>query len=414
MNLPLFIARRIYRDNDSGKQVSRPAVLIAMVGIAVGLAVMIVAVSVIVGFKKEVRDKIAGFGSHIQITNLNAGSLYESLPIAMTAAELDSLRTDTDIRHVQRYSLKAGMIKTDEAFQGMLLKGIGPEYDTEFFRRHLLEGEMPQFSDTASSNRVVISRSLADKLKLKLGDKIDTYFIQDNIRARRLTIAGIYQTNLTEFDNLYLVTDLHTVNRLNRWETDRFSGLELTVNDYSRLEDITWELASGLEGKTDRYGQEFCARNIEQLNPGIFAWLGILDVNIWVILVLMIGVAGFTMISGLLIIIIERTSMIGVLKSLGADNRTIRHLFLWFSVFLIGKGMLWGNAIGLAFYFVQRFFGLFKLDPSTYYMDTVPVSFNLWIFLLLNAGTLLASVWMLVGPSYLITRIRPVDSMRYE
>ena len=229
-----------------------------------------------------------------------------------------------------------------------------------------------------------------------------------------MIIAGIYQTNLTEFDNLYLVTDLYTVNRLNRWEADRFSGLELTVNDYSRLEDITWELASGLEGKTDRYGQEFCARNIEQLNPGIFAWLGILDVNIWVILVLMIGVAGFTMISGLLIIIIERTSMIGVLKSLGADNRTIRHLFLWFSVFLIGKGMLWGNAIGLAFYFVQRFFGLFKLDPATYYMDTVPVSFSWWVFLLLNAGTLLASVLMLVGPSYLITRIRPADSMRYE
>ena len=389
MNLPLFIAHRIYRDNDSGKQVSRPAVLIAMIGIAIGLAVMIVTVSVIVGFKKEVRDKIAGFGSHIQITNLNAGSLYESLPISMTTVELDSLRANTDIHHVQRYSLKAGMIKTDEAFQGMLLKGIGPEYDTEFFRRHLLEGEMPQFSDTASSNRVVISRSLADKLKLKLGDKIDTYFIQDNIRARRLIIAGIYQTNLTEFDNLYLVTDLYTVNRLNRWEADRFSG-------------------------TDRYGQEFCARNIEQLNPGIFAWLGILDVNIWVILVLMIGVAGFTMISGLLIIIIERTSMIGVLKSLGANNRTIRHLFLWFSVFLIGRGMLWGNVIGLAFYVVQRFFGLFKLDPATYYMDTVPVSFSWWVFLLLNAGTLLASVLMLVGPSYFITRIRPADSMRYE
>lgn len=414
MNLPLFIAHRIYRDNDPGRQVSRPAVLIAMTGIAIGLAVMIVAVSVIVGFKKEVRDKIAGFGAHIQITNLDAGSLYESLPVSMTAAELDSLRALADIRHVQRYSLKAGMIKTDEAFQGMLLKGVGPDYDTEFFRRHLLEGEIPQFSDTASSNRVVISRSLADKLKLKLGDKMDTYFIQDDIRARRFVIAGIYQTNLTEFDNLYLLTDLYTVNRLNRWTADRFSGLELTVTDYSRLEDITWEIASALEGKTDRYGQEFCARNIEQLNPGIFAWLGILDVNIWVILVLMIGVAGFTMISGLLIIIIERTSMIGVLKSLGADNRTIRHLFLWFSVFLIGKGMLWGNVIGLAFYVVQRFFGLFKLDPATYYMDTVPVSFNLWIFLLLNAGTLLASVLMLVGPSYLITRIRPADSMRYE
>ena len=414
MNLPLFIAQRIYRDNDPGRQLSRPAVLIAMTGIAIGLAVMIVAVSVIVGFKKEVRDKIAGFGAHIQITNLRAPSLYESLPVSMTEVEIDSLRGRTEISHVQRYSLKAGMVKTDEAFQGMLLKGVGPEYDVEFFRRHLLEGEMPQFSDTASSNRVIISRSLADKLKLKLGDKIDTYFFQENIRARRLTVAGIYRTNMTEFDNLYLVTDLYTVNRLNRWKADRFSGLELTVNDYSRLEDFTWELASRLEGKTDRYGQEFCVRNIEQLNPAIFAWLDILDVNIWVILVLMIGVAGFTMISGLLIIIIERTSMIGVLKSLGADNRTIRHLFLWFSVFLIGRGMLWGNIIGLSFYAVQRCFGLFKLDPATYYMDTVPVSFNWWLFLLLNAGTLIASVLMLVGPSYFITRIRPADSMRYE
>ena len=414
MNLPLFIAQRIYRDNDPGRQLSRPAVLIAMTGIAIGLAGMIVAVSVIVGFKKEVRDKIAGFGAHIQITNLRAGSLYESQPVSMTEVEIDSLRGQTEICHVQRYSLKAGMVKTDEAFQGMLLKGVGPEYDVGFFRRHLLEGEMPQFSDTASSNQVIISRSLADKLKLKLGDRIDTYFFQDNIRARRLTVAGIYRTNMTEFDNLYLMTDLYTVNRLNRWEADRFSGLELTVNDYGRLEDFTWELASRLEGKTDRYGQEFCVRNIEQLNPAIFAWLDILDVNIWVILVLMIGVAGFTMISGLLIIIIERTSMIGVLKSLGADNRTIRHLFLWFSVFLIGRGMLWGNIIGLSFYAVQRCFGLFKLDPTTYYMDTVPVSFNWWIFLLLNAGTLIASVLMLVGPSYFITRIRPADSMRYE
>ena len=414
MNLPLFIAHRIYRDNDSGKQVSRPAVLIAMIGIAIGLAVMIVTVSVIVGFKKEVRDKIAGFGSHIQITNLNAGSLYESLPISMTTAELDSLRANTDIHHVQRYSLKAGMIKTDEAFQGMLLKGIGPEYDTEFFRRHLLEGEMPQFSDTASSNRVVISRSLADKLKLKLGDKIDTYFIQDNIRARRLTIAGIYQTNLTEFDNLYLVTDLYTVNRLNRWETDRFSGLELTVNDYSRLEDITWELASGLEGKTDRYGQEFCARNIEQLNPGIFAWLGILDVNIWVILVLMIGVAGFTMISGLLIIIIERTSMIGVLKSLGADNRTIRHLFLWFSVFLIGRGMFWGNVLGLGLCLLQYHTSWVKLDQAGYFLTTVPIYLDWGWWALLNVATFVLLVLLLTLPTLIISLILPEKSIRFE
>ena len=204
------------------------------------------------------------------------------------------------------------------------------------------------------------------------------------------------------------------VNRLNNWEPGQVSGAELQVRDYDRLEEITYQIAADLDGMEDRYGEDYCVRNVEQLNPQIFAWLSILDVNIWVILILMAGVAGFTMVSGLLIIIIERTSMIGILKSLGANNTTIRKVFLWFSVFLIGKGMLWGNVIGLAFYFLQKWFGIFKLDPETYYMDTVPVSFNILLFLLLNIGTLLASVLMLLGPSFLITRIHPANSMRYE
>ena len=261
---------------------------------------------------------------------------------------------------------------------------------------------------------MVLSRTLADKLNLKLGDKIDAYFIQDDVRARRLSIVGIYQTNFSEYDRLFLLTDLCMVNRLNRWEPDQVSGVELLLDDYKHLEEATYRLADASQGHFDRYGQEYCVRHVEQLHPQLFAWLGILDVNIWVILVLMVGVAGFTMISGLLIIIIERTSMIGVLKSLGASNTTIRRLFLWLSVFLIGKGMLWGNLIGLAFYFVQAYWGLFRLDPATYYMDTVPVSFNIWLFLLLNAGSLLASLLMLIGPSYLITRIHPAQSMRYE
>ncbi len=213
---------------------------------------------------------------------------------------------------------------------------------------------------------------------MKLGDKIDTYYIQDDVRARRLKIVGIYQTNFSEYDNLFLLTDLYLVNRLNNWEPGQVSGAEWQVRDYDRLEEITYQIAADLDGMEDRYGADYCMRNVEQLNPQIFAWLSILDVNIWVISDTDgIGVAGFTMVSGLLIIIIERTSMIGVLKSLGANNTTIRKVFLWFSVFLIGKGMLWGNVIGLAFYFLQKWFGMFKLDPETYYMDTVPVSFNI-------------------------------------
>lgn len=414
MNLSRFIALRIYRQQDAGKQVSRPAVLIAMAGIAIGLAVMIISVSVIVGFKSQVRDKIVGFGAHIQVSNLDAAGSYETKPVAASDSLLRALTAYPHVRQVQRYSTKPGMIKTSDAFQGMVLKGIGPEYDLAFFRRHLLEGELPQFSDTASSNRVVLSRLLADKLWLKLGDKIDTYYIQGDVRARRLEVVGIYQTNFAEYDRLFLLTDLALVNRLNQWQPDQASGVELSLDDYNCLEEATYQIATDMDEQTDRYGAEYCVRNVEQLHPQIFAWLDILDVNIWVILILMIGVAGFTMISGLLIIIIERTSMIGVLKALGADNLTIRRLFLWLSVFLIGKGMLWGNLLGLAFYLIQSRFGIFKLDPETYYMDTVPVSFNLWLFLLLNAGTLLASLLMLLGPSYLITRINPATSIRYE
>lgn len=414
MNLALFISKRIYRDTDGGKQVSRPAVLIAMFGIAIGLAVMIISVAVVIGFKNEVRNKVIGFGSHIQISNFDAVRSYETRPVVINDSMMAALSDYPEVKHVQRYSTKPGMIKTDEAFQGMVLKGVGPEFDPTFFREHLVEGQMPAFSDSASTNKVLISKTLANKLKLKLGDKIYTYYLQDDVRARRLTIAGIYQTNFSEYDNLFLLTDICMVNRLNGWEPGQVSGAELQVKNYDKLEETTYKIAADTDNKFDYMGGVYYVRNIEQLNPQIFAWLSLLDLNVWVILLLMVGVAGFTMISGLLIIILERTNMIGVLKALGANNFTIRKVFLWFSVFLIGKGMLWGNLIGLAFYFVQSQFGLFKLDPETYYVDTVPVSFNIWLFLLINIGTLLVSVLMLLGPSYLITKINPATSMRYE
>lgn len=414
MSFSLFIARRIYRESDGGKQVSRPAVLIAMAGIAIGLAVMIIAVAVVVGFKSEVRNKVIGFGSHIQITNLDAINSYETHPVVVDDSMMAALADYPEVSHVQRYSTKPGMIKTEEAFQGMVLKGVGPEFDPSFIKEYLLEGEVPVFSDSVSTNKVLISKDLAIKLKLKLGDKIYTYYIQDDIRARRLTIAGIYQTNFSEYDNLFLLTDLYTVNRLNGWQPGQVSGAELEVHDYDRLEDITYKVAADTDNQHDLFGGTYYVRNIEQLNPQIFEWLGLLDTNIWVILVLMMGVAGFTMISGLLIIIIERTNMIGVLKALGADNFTIRKTFLWFSVFLIGKGMILGNVIGLTFCFLQSYFQIFKLDPTNYYMDSVPVYFNFWFLLLINAGTLLSSVFMLIGPSFLITKINPATSMRYE
>ena len=415
MDWKLFVARRIYRSKEGEKEVSKPAVLIAMWGIAIGLAVMIVAVAVVIGFKHEVRDKVVGIGSDIAITNFDAQKSYETVPVVAGDSLLDALRSMEGVKHVQRYSTKPGMIMTEDNFLGMVLKGVSQEYDWKFLKEHLQEGEIPSFTDSASTNRTLVSRTIANKLNLKLGDKLYTYYISaENVRARHLEVVGIYQTNFSIYDDMFLLTDLYTVNRLNAWQADQASGIELEVADVSRLEETKEAISAEVDMLKDRYGATYYTQTVEESNPQIFAWLDLLDMNVWVILILMTGVAGFTMISGLLIIILERTNMIGVLKALGADNLAIRKVFLSFSVFLIGRGMLWGNIIGLSFVFIQSQFHLFKLDPSIYYVDSVPVAFNLWWWVLLNVCSLLASVLMLVGPSYLIAHIHPAKSIRFE
>ncbi|WP_455673718.1 ABC transporter permease [Phocaeicola sp.] len=415
MDWKLFIAKRIYRSNEGGKEVSKPAVRIAMLGIAIGLAVMIVSVAVVIGFKHEVRDKVVGLGSDIMITNFDAQKSYETIPVVANDSLLNVLRTVKGVKHVQRYSTKPGMIMTDENFQGMVLKGVSHEYNWKYLRNHLLEGEIPVFTDTASTNKVLVSRTIADKLHLKTGDKLYTYYIEGkNVRARRLTITGIYQTNFSAYDDLFLITDLYTVNRLNNWQPNQVSGVELEVSDYGLLGNVKEEIRGRVDTQVDDYGGTYYTQTVEEANPQIFAWLDLLDMNVWVILFLMTGVAGFTMISGLLIIILERTNMIGVLKALGASNLAVRKIFLSFSVFLIGRGMLWGNIIGVSLCLLQSQFHIFKLNPSTYYVDRVPIEFNIWLYLLLNVCTLLVSVLMLIGPSYLITRIHPAKSIRFE
>ena len=415
MNWKLFVARRIYQSKEGEREVSNPAVRIAMGGIAVGLAVMIVAVAVVIGFKHEVRGKVVGLGSDITITNFDAQKSYETVPVVAGDSLLDVLRASEGVKHVQCYSTKPGMIMTDDNFLGMVLKGVSQEYDWTFLKKHLQEGEIPAFSDSASTNRTLVSRTIANKLHLQTGDKLYTYYIEgDNVRARRLEVAGIYQTNFSLYDDLFLITDLYTVNRLNSWATDQVSGIEIEVADYNQLEAVSESLSEQVDMKNDRFGNTYYTRTVEESNPQIFAWLDLLDMNVWVILFLMTGVAGFTMISGLLIIILERTNMIGILKALGADNLAIRKVFLSFSVFLIGRGMFWGNVVGLLFVGVQSYFRLFKLDPVTYYVDSVPVEFNLWWWVLLNVCTLIVSVLMLVGPSYLIAHIHPAKSIRFE
>lgn len=414
MNWKLFLARRMYKDNKGGKEVSKPAIHIAVAGITIGLAVMIVVVAVVIGFKHQVRDKVIGLGADILVTSLDDVQSYQATPVVGNDSLINLLRAVPAVSGVQRYSTKPGMIMTADNFQGMVLKGIGQEYDLSFLKAHLQEGAIPAFVDSASRGEVLVSRTVADRLLLHVGDQLYTYYLENKIRTRRLTVAGIYQTNFSAYDDLFLITDLYTVNRLNNWKQGQVGGLEISVSDYGKLEEVNDRFRALLEGKTDSYGNLYYSRTVEEAFPQIFAWLDLLNINVWVILILMVGIAGFTMISGLLIIILERANMIGVLKALGADNAAVRKIFLSFSVFLIAKGMCWGNVIGLSICLFQYFFQFVKLDPATYYVDFVPIELNWGICLLLNVCTLVVSVSMLVGPSYLVSRIHPAKAVRFE
>lgn len=415
MNLPLFIAKHLYSATDSRQKVSRPAMRIATAGVAIGMAVMLISVSVVFGFKHTIRDKVIGFGSHITVANFMSLHGRELAPICMDDSMMRVLRSLDGVKHVQRYAIKQGILKTDSDFLGVAFKGIANDYDTTFIHNNMVEGVIPAFSDTVSTNKILVSKIMADRLRLNAGDKVFAYFIDNgNVRVRRFTVSGIYRTDLTQFDDILCFTDLYTAVRLNGWEPDQAGGAELTVKDFNAIDVVEDEVVKKVNRTVDKYGETYSSETIQDANPQIFTWLGLLDLNVWIILVLMLCVAGFTMISGLLIIILERTSMIGVLKALGARNGVVRKTFLWFAVFIIGRGMLIGNVVGLGLMALQRFTGFIKLDAATYYVDTVPVEFSILAIILLNVVTLLVSVLVLIGPSYLASMIHPAKSMRYE
>ena len=414
MNLPFFIAKRIYSDKGDKRKVSRPAIRIATIGVAIGLAVMIVTVSVVLGFKHTIRDKVVGFGSHIQVQNILTFLSTDSYPICINDSVMKSYEQIIGVKHVERYAYSQGILKTDDDFLGVLFKGVGPEYNLDFLRQHLTEGEMPVFSDTASTNKILVSKMIADKLRLKAGDRIFAYFIGESVRTRRFTVAGVYQTNMTRFDEALCFTDLATTRKLNDWADYQCSGAEIIVNDFDQLQTTADEFIEKVNRQTDQDMNTYSSQTIYEAYPQVFNWLELLDINVWIILVLMVCVAGFTMISGLLIIILERTQMIGVLKALGARNKTIRHTFLWFAAFIIGQGLLLGNVIGIGIIALQNYTGLVKLDPQTYYVSEAPMEVNIPLFLLLNIATLIICVFVLIAPSYLISHIHPAKSMRYE
>jgi len=415
MSFELFIAKRIYSDKaEDGKKFSRPAIRIAMFGVAIGLAVMIISLSVVLGFQHEISQKVIGFGSHIQVLSLTQTQNYEMLPVITNDTLVRKIRKVPQVKHIQCFATKLGILKTEEDFRGLTFKGVGEDYDLSFLKECIVDGKIPKFSAKESSNEILISQVVANDLGVKVGDKIFTYFMEnETMRARRFTVAGIFLTNMNDYDKNYAFTDIRTVRKLNNWEDDYSSGLELTVNNFDHVDKIT-DALQFIHQDLDRNGTTYGVFSIKELAAHTFSWLAVLDMNVVMILVLMILVSAFTVVSGLLIIMLERINMIGTLKVLGATNAAVRRIFIHFTVMLVGKGLVIGNAIGLLVCFLQKQFNIISLDPKTYYIDSVPIEVN-WLYIIgVNIITIIISTVIIWGSSHLISIGKPSTTIRYE
>jgi lipoprotein-releasing system permease protein len=414
LNTELFIVRRMIGSRKGIRSFSRSIVGIAIFGIALGLTVMIVAVAIVTGFKKEISNKVTGFGAHIQIVNMDSNLSYETLPIPAEVESVNQLKNLPGIKNVQPYAIKAGIIKTGDEIHGAVLKGVDGSYDWDFVARHLTQGSLLHIVDSVRSNMVVISENTSELLKLGVGDQFTMYFIQDPPRARTFTIEGIYNTSLEEFDQLYIFSDIKQVQRLNDWELGEVSGYEVILDRMQELPQMTQEVRELVAFDFMDDGSRLKVENIQEKYSQIFDWLNLQDMNVIILILLMVIVAGFNMISGLLILILERTNMIGILKALGTTNASIRKIFLYQSGYLTVVGLLWGNLIGIVICILQKYLHLISLDPSSYYLDTVPINLNALHVILLNLGTMAITFIFLLLPSMIIARISPDKSIRFN
>jgi len=417
LNTNLFIARRIFSAKENRNNLSHRIVNIALFGIVLGLVVLILSVAIVTGYKSEVGRKVIGFGSHLQIVNLDSNQSFETAPISEVQPFIQELKNMEGIRRVQVFATKPGIIRTDDEIQGVVLKGIGPDFDWSFFQENKVAGEPFHVQDTVRSNKVWVSKQMADLLKLKLGDDLIMFFIHQSEfvpRQRKFELAGIYKTSLEEFDRMFVLVDINHIRRLNNWKNDEVSGFEILVNDFKTLSDQEKEVHHLLLRNSVADGPVLQVVSIKEKYRHIFDWLSLLDMNVWIILVLMVLVAGFNMVSSLLVIILERTQMIGILKAMGARNWSIRKVFLYFSVLLILKALVLGNLLGVGICLIQKYTHVLRLDPTSYYLDYVPINLNVWHLLLLNVGTVSVTMLMLLLPSYFITKVSPEKTIRFE
>lgn len=400
------IAQRLYFADENNPRSSRPAIKVALGGIILGVMVMLIAISVVVGFKQEVAKKVAGFGSHIQVVNFDNNSTYEMQPVRITDSLLNHLKSLPYVTGVSTFASKPGIIKTDSAFQGIIFKGT--DY-WEYFETNMVKGSLP-----SSVNDVLISSTLAQKLGIELEEQILCYFIEESLRVRKLRITGIYNTCLEEMDDKFILGHINLIRRLNGWEANQVSGIEVLVDDLHHLEQATDGVYFATANRLDQDGRAFYTQNLKQLNPQIFGWLNLLDMNVIIIILLMLSVSGFSIVTGLIILIMESVQLIGTMKALGADNQFVRRVFIYQALMLIGKGILWGNILGIGLCTIQYFTHMIPLEASSYYVSYVPIAFSWGWWILLNVGTLLISWGILLAPSAIITKISPARVMHFE
>ncbi|MDG1475985.1 MAG: FtsX-like permease family protein [Vicingaceae bacterium] len=408
MNLEYFISKNIIKGDSHSKKITKPIIRISIIAIALGLIVMIVALSIVGGFQREIRNKVIGFGSHVQITSYDSQNTYEASPISLKQDFYPSLADKEGVKHIQIYATKPGIIKTKEDIYGVVVKGVGADFDWSFFNEKIIDGSSFLISEV-KDNSILVSNHIATKMKLSVGDKMFLYFIQESgqLRPKDFIIKGIYQTGLEQFDNLYVIADIAHIQKRNGWDKNQVGGFEVLIDDYSKLDEMGQYVYDNID-------YSLHATTIKEQHPDIFSWLDLQDYNVNVIIILMIVVAVINIISALLILILERTNMIGILKALGMPNWNVRKIFLYNAIYLIVKGIIWGNVIGISLCLLQQYFGFLTLPEESYYVSEVPIEMNFLNILLLNIGTLLVCVLMLLIPSYVITKISPVKAIRFD
>ena len=411
LNYELFLAKRFTASKKHKSSISSPIIKIAITAISLGIVLMLITVATGVGLQQKIREKISVFKGHIQISNYdNNNSETTQNPISRKQDFYPDFSMLQGVRDVQVFATKAGVIRTEQNFEGVVLKGVDDKYDWSGVSEYLMHGRLPNISDK-TTNEVVISQLMSNRLGLEVDDKFDMYFIKERssqLPNRRIfTVAGIYDSGFKDFDESFVLGDIKHIQKINKWEPNQIGGFEVFVDDFSKIKEVGASVYRDIDSTLN-------SRTLLELFPAIFEWLKLFDTNISIIIGIMILVAGINMITALLVLILERTQTIGILKALGSSNWSIRKMFLYNASYLIIRGLLYGNLVGLSLLYIQKFFKVVTLNPETYYVSSAPVSINFWHVIGLNVGTLILCLLMLLIPSYIITKISPAKAVKFE